>query len=526
MRCAPCQAGGAGRVYRSMSTRSATTAFALARRPLRAVPLVALVALVALLAPAAGAHRAVGASSVRTTVAGTPRGIALGFMDEGVTAFVNPADTATALVRARQAGASVWGLVIRWASVSPTRPPSLADARNPDWSGYDWSSTDSAVRAISTAGMQTLAVVYVAPQWAEGPTRPSLSVAPAGTWDPSATSLGAFATALARRYSGTFVDPTAPGSDLPAIRDWEPWNEPNLGVFLTPQWKRASGRYQAVSPGIYRGLLNAFYAGVKAVAPTDTVAAGTTAPFGDPPGGSRIPPALFWRDLLCVTAGAHTVSTHCGAHVHFDAISHHPYPIGPPTYHAINADDVTVPDLGKITRLIPIAERAGTVLPNGPKPLWITEISWESPPDPNGLSFASQALYLEGAIDVLYHEGASMFIWFNLRDEPLNPPAYTNLQSGVYSRGATPGRDVAKPSLTAYEFPFTAYRDNGFARLWGMAPTAGPVAIEEHDGTKWVTVSTLVATKTRIFSGSLLVGPRTRLRAVSGTSVSLAWTTS
>ena len=492
----------------------------------RAPGAVALVALLLVLTPAAGAHRATGASSQRATIAAAPRAMALGFMDDEVIAFANPADTATVLDRARHAGASVWGLVIRWAKVSPMRPPNLAAARNPGWSGYDWSSTDAAVRAISAAGMQTLAVIYVAPAWAEGPHRPSTSVAPTGTWNPSARWLGAFATALGKRYSGRFADPAAPGSDLPAIRYWEPWNEPNLEVYLTPQWKRVNGGYAAVSPGIYRGLLNAFYAGVKAVAPTDVVAAGATAPFGDPPGGSRIPPAMFWRDLVCLTAGPHPVSTRCRAHVHFDAISHHPYPIGPPTFHALVADDVTVPDLAKITRLVPVAEHAGIVFPKGPKPLWITEISWESPPDPNGLSFTDQALYLEGSIDVLYHEGASMFVWFNVRDQALNPPAYTNLQSGVYSRGATPAQDIAKPSLTAYEFPFTAYRSNGFAHVWGMAPTPGSVAVQEQEGGTWVTVLTLKSAKTRIFSGSLLVGPRTNLRAVAETNVSLTWTTS
>ena len=157
-------------------------------------------------------------------------------------------------------------------------------------------------------------------------------------------------------------------------------------------------------------------------------------------------------------------------------------------------------------------------MPKGPKPLWITEISWESAPDPNGLSLADQARYLEGAIDVLYHEGASMFIWFDLRDKPVNKPQDTNLQCGVYLRGATPAQDVPKPSLTAFEFPFTAYRNGGFARLWGLAPNAGPVTIQEQQGTSWVTVRTLTAASTRIFNGTLLVGPRTNLRAVSGSA--------
>ncbi len=423
-------------------------------------------------------------------------------------------------------------LYIGWAAIAPTRPPSIADARNPNWSGYDWSSTDSAVRAIAAAGMQTIGDVSDAPTWAEGPGRPSDSIAPAGTWEPSPAWLGAFASALAKRYSGTFADPRVPGSNLPAVRDWEPWNEPNLSNFLTPQWRRVGSAYQAVTPSLYRSMLNAFYAGVKAVVPSDIVAAGATAPFGDPPGDSRIPPALFWRDLLCLTAGPHPRATRCRTEASFDAISHHPYPVGPPTFHAVNNDDVSVPDLGKITRMIPIAERAGTILPKGPKPLWITEISWNSdPPDPGGLSLTDQALYLEGAINVLYREGASMFVWFNLRDQP--PPyggdaagnSLLGLASGVYTRGGSVAQDTPKPSLTAFEFPFTAYRSGGFADLWGMAPAAGSVAIQEERGPSWVTVLTLAASSTRVFAGSLLVGPNTNLRAVAGGQTSLTWTT-
>ncbi len=498
-----------------------------ARAPLRALlarrrsaAALAAVAVIAGLAAPALAHRAAGAASA----ASAAHGIALGFLDYEITELPKPRDVSLELERARAAGATVWGLQILWSKVSPTRPPTLADARDPNWRGYDWTATDAAVRAITAAHLQTLAVINGAPAWAEGPDRPSLKAAPAGTWDPSAQWLGAFATALATRYSGSFPD--AAGVALPAIRDWEPWNEPNLAVFLTPQWKRTADGYQAVSPTIYRGLQNAFYAGVKAVAPQDVVAAGTTAPFGDPPGGRRIQPVTFWEDLLCLSAGANPTPTHCGAHVSFDAVSHHAYPIGPPTYHAIDADDVSVPDLGKITRLIPIAERAGTVLPDTPKPLWITEISWESPPDPHGLSYSDQAHYLEGAIYVLYHEGASMFVWFNLRDQPLNPPSYTNLQSGVYSRGRTVAEDTPKPSLTAYEFPFTAYRDDGYADLWGLAPTPGPVAIQAFVGYRWVTVLTLQAAASRIFNASVLVGPRTSLRAVAGKRTSLVWTTS
>jgi hypothetical protein len=485
------------------------------------VPLAAAVLAIGALAPAAHGARVPRASAA----AATARGMSLGFVDGEVAGFPNPSDTGLVLSRAHQAGASIWVVNVRWATVAPTPPPSLADARDPAWPGYNWSGLDAMLRAVAAAGLRPQAVLTTAPPWAEGPGRPSTAVAPAGTWAPSASWLGAFAAALGKRYSGAYT-PAGTGAPLPAIRNWEPWNEPNLALFLNPQWQKVGRTYQPASPSLYRGMLNAFYAGIKSVAPSDVVAAGATAPFGDPPGESRMQPLTFWQQLLCVTAAAHPRSTRCGASVSFDAISHHPYPVGPPTFHAANGNDVSVPDLGKITRLIGVAERAGTVRPAGAKPLWITEISWNSkPPDPNGLSLANQALYLEGAINVLYREGASEFVWFNLRDQPFDPPLSLNLQSGLYTRGATPSQDAPKPSLTAYSFPFTAYRSNGFANLWGMAPGPGRVSIQAQRGSAWVTVSTLTPGSTRVFSGSLLIGPRTRLRAVSGTNVSLTWTT-
>jgi hypothetical protein len=425
------------------------------------------------------------------------------------------------MARAKAAGGTVWRFSLQWATVSPTQPPSLADAANPSWSGYNWTAADAIVRDIGAAGLQPLIVILDAPTWAEGPKRPSSSVAPAGTWDPSASWYGAFATALATRYSGTFVDPLDSSEPLPAVRYWEAWNEPNLAVYLTPQWTAAN---KPASPAIYRSLLDAFYTSVKAVAPQDEVAGGTTAPFGDPPGGQRMPPVTFWRALLCLSSGKHPHAT-CHAHAYMDALSHHPYPLGPPTTHAVDPGDISVPDLAKVTSLVPIAERAGTLLPRGPKPLWITELSWDTnPPNPNGLSPALQAQYLEGALYVLWREGTSIITWWNLRDDNPSPGWVTTLASGIYSQGPTIAQDAPKLSYTAFSFPFTAYRTNGVAQLWGMAPNPGPVSIEVEQGSSWNTVLTLQAGANRLFTGTLITGIGTNLRAVSGSATSLTWT--
>lgn len=79
---------------------------------------------------------------------------------------------------------------------------------------------------------------------------------------PGSSRYGQFARAVAARYSGS-----VPG--FPRVRLWRAWNEPNLSTFLLPQF---SGR-QALSPTLYRNMLNAFAAGAHAVHPDNVVVA-------------------------------------------------------------------------------------------------------------------------------------------------------------------------------------------------------------------------------------------------------------
>lgn len=451
----------------------------------------------------------------------------LGFGDGDAFTSASPTDNATNLIHAKRAGASLIRFSLSWAGVSPTRPPTSRDAADPAWSGYSWAATDTTIRTIVAAGLSPLAILDGAPRWAEGPDRPrDRGDRPVGPWKPDAAALRSFATALAKRYSGRFADPATPGTPLPAVDHWQAWNEPNLDNFLTPQWRKTASGYLPASPDIYRRLLNGFYAGVKSVSRSNVVLTAGTAPFGDlHPGERRMPPAKFWRELLCVKGRAHPRAARCGKPVRFDILAHHPYPIGPPRRHARNVDDVVVPDLAKITKPLALAIKAGTVQPAKPKPIWITEISWDSKPDPDGLSQADQAQYLAGSLNTLWRQGADAVLWYVMRDQAPEPSWDTTFQSGVFERGATPAEDTPKPSFTAFRFPFTAYRSEGVARLWGMAPAAGPVMIQVQKGSTWVDAISLRAGRERIFQGRLRVGRGTRLRAVSRTAVSLPWTT-
>jgi hypothetical protein len=395
--------------------------------------------------------------------------------------------------------------------VAPERPPTAADAVNPSWSGYRWGNVDAEVSDALAAGIQPLLLVNNAPAWAEGPDRPKVSrKAPFGSWRPSAVDFGRFAQAAARRY--------------PAVRHWQAWNEPNLSNYLTPQWRRTRHGFAAESPQIYRRMLNAFYAGVKRVSAANVVVTGGTAPFGDlHRGDPRMPPAEFTRVLLCVKGRAHPrAAAHCPAPVHFDALAHHPYPIGPPHRHAINADDVNIPDFGKLTRPLAVALRAGTVLPRRPKQVWATELSWDtSPPDPYGIPTRIQARYLEGAFYVLWRQGVDVALWFLMRDQAPDPSYASTLQSGIFLRGATLEQDRPKPSYTAFRFPFTAYRERGIVHAWGIAPRTGAVSIDVRRKQRWKLLTRLHAGRDRIFTRVLHVPDGTRLRARIGKDHSL-----
>jgi hypothetical protein len=406
-----------------------------------------------------------------------------------------------------------------WSTIAPAQPPGGFNPGDPSSPGYDWTAIDAAVRDAAAHHLEPLLTIYDAPTWAEGPGR--AAGAPAGTWRPDPGRLAAFARAAATRYSGRFPDPLAPGgATLPRVRDWQCWNEPNLAVYLSPQWDRSTGRVQPSSPAIYRGMLNAFYAAVKGVDRGNLVVEGGTAPYGDPePGGQRLSPALFVRQLLCLNTALRPAA--CPNPAHFDVLAHHPYAVAGPTAHALLRDDVAIPDLGKLTRPLAVALRTGRALPRAAKQVWVTEFSWDSnPPDPQGVPTATLARWIAESLEILWDQGVDTMVWLNVRDDPPVPDYASTYQSGMFLLDGT-----AKPGAIAFRFPFVAHRVTRAAiRVWGAAPGSGTVVVERQGaGGVWQTATTRRAPSGRVFTANLALRGRVTIRARLGPAVSLPW---
>lgn len=417
--------------------------------------------------------------------------------------------------RAAETGASIARVNVHWSAVAPPSPAAGFDPADPSSRGYLWAQTDAAVRGATAHGLQVMLTIYSAPAWAEAPGRPK--GAAAGTWKPSATAFAAFGQALARRYSGTFPDPLHPGTPLPSVSHFEVWNEPNLDTYLSPQWRGA----KSVGPGLYRGLLNAFYTAVKKIRPAAKVIAGSLAPFGDEPGGTRTRPVLFLRRLLCLK-GQDLKRSRCHERAHFDILSDHPIAIGPPIQGALSPLDVTTPNIGRLTRVVRAAVRRATILPRRDKPLWVTEYWYDSsPPDPTGVPVATQARWYQQDLYLFWRQGARVALALQIRDDPPEAGYPFSAQSGAFLLDGAP-----KPSQTGFSFPLVGRRDGRrTVGVWGISPVAGRVRIEERRRGGWQRVASVPTRgRPRPFLAEVKARGEVQLRASVGGARSLVWT--
>jgi hypothetical protein len=398
-----------------------------------------------------------------------------------------------AFERARAAGSSFVRIPLDWDDTAPAAQPAAWHPDDPTDPNYSWSDSDVEVIRATAAGLVPVLQFDDAPKWAQRCQSPP--VLHYALCDPEPAALAAFATAAARRYSGQF-------GGLPRVQYWQPLNEPNLSLFFFPQFD-TSGK--TLSPGLYRNLLNAFYAAVKAVDRTNLVLAAGLGPIAVPQW--TIGPMRFARDLLCMRGHERPrpAPGKCGGAVDFDIFAIQPYTTGAPT-HEGGVNDVQLGDLGKLQTLIRAADRAGRINSRFKRtPLWITELSWDtSPPDPGGLPMPIATRWTSESLYRAWRAGVSHFFWFSLHDDAASArPFPQSLESGLYFRGATLEQDQPKEVLHAFRFPFVAYPEKKGLLFWGRTPTSEPgkIAIQAWRGDRWRNVAVVQAEKRGVFHG-------------------------
>ncbi len=398
----------------------------------------------------------------------------------------DPTVRADAFARAASIGTDFARITINWRASAPTEP---ADRRNP--SAYYLAGTDAAVRESAASGVPLVLTISSSPEWAEQPGREDYDFPMQdGAWSPDPAAFADFIFALGTRYSGEFPDPRNPGQNLPKVSFWQIWNEANHGHFFAPQWDHGQGR----SPNLYRALLNASYAELKALDPNNTVIVGGTAPYGDPTDGWRMRPLVWWRRLLCVDINLQPITDRCKKAT-FDVIDHHPIgPDAPPSQHALDHDDLRVADMPKLRNLLRAGERYHTVGGPARHQIWATEIWWETnPPDPNrGIPSDRQAAYLAETLYRLAESGVVAVFNYQLSDE--DGPDTEVIQGGIYDVDGVP-----KPSRRVFAFPFWAERKtNSQIELWAVAPDFGRLIFERRSQDGWRPIATRPATRNTI----------------------------
>ena len=450
--------------------------------------------------------------------AATGRGFDLGF-NEPLLTYAPANEQALLIDRMRDVHAGRIRIAVQWNEVAGPTEPSRAAAEDPDWPGYRWTGLDAAVRESVAGGLRPLLVVERAPRWAEGDGRPRDGSALPGSWRPSAQRLSEFLRALARRYDGGFT-PAGAGEPLPAVRDYQVWNEPNLDGQLLPQHIERGGRTIPVGAVLYRRMLHKGYAAIKAVSPSNVVVAAGLAPYGDYPSGTglRTPPVFFARQFLCLSRQ----KSGCATKPRFDVFAVNVYPPTPAS-HARNADDLALADMPRIRSLLSRSAARRTTRAKPDVPLWVTEFSWATtkPDYSYVVSEKRQARYFVDALYHLWRQGVRTAFWWRLRDGPRDALGY-QVDSGFFTRASRLELDRAKPIVNAAQLPFVARRAGGRVRIWVLPTRSGRVHVERRTAAGWTRVASFDTTAGHPVVRAVDAARSQSLRARQGRITSLA----
>jgi hypothetical protein len=348
------------------------------------------------------------------------------------------------LSSAQKAHASLIHVLADWSQIAKTRPASPLDGDDP---AYDLSDLDAIVQTAPRYNLQILMTISGTPKWANGGKTPNVPPTNLG-------HLTQFAHMLAARYNGL-----RPG--FGSVSRWSVWNEPNLELFLKPQFQGS----KIVSPSIYAKLYMAAYRGIKAGNPLADIAIGETSNRG------RNKPLAGVSGSVAPATFAYVLSK-VNPRLPFSAWATHPYPTDP---WLSPSQKVAYPNV-TMTRLEQFGESLEQWF-HRRVPIWVTEYAHQTKPEyPAGVTWAQQAANAKLALQMAAgNPYVEMFVWFVLRDSTdqtwrsgliskggAKKPAYSTFaaeakkidgQSQIVVPGKDPTIKVDVPYLTYYNAP-------------------------------------------------------------------------
>jgi len=343
------------------------------------------------------------------------------------------------------------------------RPDGFNPANPHEYPQFRYEAVDQVVRGAFARGMDVLmSPSSPTPNWgsATGNSR---------VREPLPTEFEAFVTSLGRRYSGdfrpvpcdflgTFFVPCP--EPLPRVTSWSVYNEPNLDLFLKPQFKNGN----PYAPRLYRELFLAAKRGLDVSGHgSDRVLIAETAPSG---GFVGTEPLDFLRGVFCLDAKYRKRGS-CEP-LSAQGWAHHPYTPGiAPFEESDNPDLINLATIDQLQRALRLAARSGAT--TKPLPIFITEYGVQSLPDRQfGVSLKSQAEYIGIAEYLAFREpGIRAYGQYLLSDDPLE-------QEYAFTSGLRFNDGRPKPSLRA--FPMTLVvkkRSDERVLIWGHVRPSG-----------------------------------------------------
>jgi hypothetical protein len=373
----------------------------------------------------------------------------IGFYDDPSFRWAAEGTIPQNLLAAEKAHSSLIHALADWRQIAPERPKNPLDGDDPV---YNLSDLDALVRTAPRYNQQVFITISGTPPWANGGK--TTNHPPKNLKD-----LTQFAHMLAARYNGRNIG-------FGAVTRWAVWNEPNLALFLTPQFG-AGGKI--VSGATYAKLYMAAYTGIKAGNPRALVAAGETSNRGHnhPTGGvsDSTAPATF----------AHAVAV-ANPRLPFAAWSTHPYPS---EYRLGPNQRVSYPNVA-LTNMSKLGDSLRQWF-HRRVPIWITEWAEQTSPEcvlrceGGGVSHAQQARDAATALQLAEaNPYVEMFVWFIFRDSTSQTwfsgllskngskkPAYAAFAN--QAKGIDGQTEMVNPAARSFtvkvDVPFLAYHD-------------------------------------------------------------------